>query len=211
MGWKIVIFSATTVCVLARSMAFACEPIGEPKPWYSTGLAQFVATAPEPRNGIADIRASLVAGRNGTETMLPGPVVMVPWSYGSDCKPLTWSPTRDGVWSPPDAPAFYTGRLRSRDGWISSIPTLDIEMARLQPVWPRDEKDGQRYGTTGGPLLAPLEFFDFYRVLPTNEEFDARQRQALARVEAWESMHQDMAGREPVRSMLRTLKMIWSR
>jgi hypothetical protein len=137
--------------------------------------------------------------------------VLVPWAFGTDCKPLAWSPTRDGVWSPPDAPSFYTGRLRQRDAWINGMPTIDIEMARLQPVWPRGEKDGQRYGTTGGPLLTPLEFFDFYRILPTSEEFDTRQPSALARVDAWASTHQALAGREPVRSMLRWLRMVWSR
>jgi hypothetical protein len=93
---------------------------------------------------------------------------------------------------------------------VSGLPTIDIEMARLQPVWHGGERDRQRYGTTAGLLLTPLEFFDFYRVLPTSEEFDARQGQALARVEAWEATHREMAGREPVRSMLRWLRMVWT-
>jgi hypothetical protein len=124
---------------------------------------------------------------------------------------MAWSDARDGVWSLPESSAFYTGRLRNRDRWVNGIPTIDIEMARLQPVWPGGETDRQRYGTTGGPLLTPLEFFDFYRILPTREEFDARRPEALARVEAWESTHQEMATREPVPSMLRRLRMVWAR
>jgi hypothetical protein len=84
-------------------------------------------------------------------------------------------------------------------------------MARLQPVWHGGEADRQRFGAPVEPLLTPLEFLDFYRILPTDEEFDARQSQALSRVEAWQSSHPGIAGREPVRSMLRSLRMVWKR
>jgi hypothetical protein len=196
---------------VGRGMALACEPIGEPKPWYATGLAQFVAVATSQRTGTTAIRASLVVGRNGAETMASGPMVLVPWSFGADCKPLAWNQTRDGVWSPPDAAAFYTGRLRDRDAWVNGIPTVDIEMARLQPIWQGGETDRKQFATARGPLLTPLEFFDFYRILPTTEELDARQPEALARVDAWESTHPQMGGREPARSMLGWLRMMWAR
>jgi hypothetical protein len=208
-GLKILIFAAAMAS--ANGVAFACEPIGEPKPWSPTGLAQFVAVASSPRTGVIESRADLVVGRNGGDVMTSGPIALVPWSHGTDCKPLVWSQPRDGVWSPPATPAFYTGRLRTRDAWINGMPTIDIEMARLQPVWHGGKADRQRFGATEPPLLTPLEFFDFYRVLPTDQELDVRQPQALTRVEGWVSTHAEMAGREPVRSMLRTLRMMWAR
>jgi hypothetical protein len=122
---------------------------------------------------------------------------------------VAWTPTRDGVWSVPLAPAFYAGRLRDRNAWVNGVPTIDIEMARLQPVWHGGDADRQRFGTAS--LLTPMEFFEFYRILPTSEEFDARAPEALTRVEAWESTHQELAAREPVRSMLRLLRMVWKR
>jgi hypothetical protein len=210
LGSKVLILAATLAGMLTEGVALACEPVGEPKPWYATGLAQFVAVASSPRAGTTEIQASLVAGRNGAETMKPGPMVLVPWSHGPDCKPLAWIQSRDGVWSPPTSPAFYAGRLRDRSVWVNGVPTVDIEMARLQPVWHGGEADRQRFGTAA-PLLTPVEFFEFYRILPTSDEFDAREPQALARVEAWESTHRELAAREPVRSMLRSLRMIWKR
>jgi hypothetical protein len=208
---RILVLTTAVASVFTGGVAFACEPIGEPKPWYATALAQFVAAAATSRTDAIEVFAELVAGRNGAATMPPGPIVLVPWSFGPDCKPLVWHQTRDGVWSPPATPAFYTGRLRTRDAWVNGMPTIDIEMARLQPVWQGGEADRQRFGATGNPLLTPLEFFDFYRVLPTEQELDAKQPQALARVETWVSTYPAMARREPVRSMLRTLRMMWAR
>jgi hypothetical protein len=211
MGSRKLIVAGLVVGALAPGVAFACEPIGEPKPWSTSGLAQFVATATASRGGAAEIRATLVVGRNGAETIPPGPIVLVPWSFGPDCKPVAWHPGRDGAWAPPETAAFYAGRLRSRDAWVDGVRTVDIEMARLQPIWHGGETDRGRYGTTSGSLLTPYEFFDFYRVLPTSEEFDARRPAALARVTAWEAAHQEMAAREPVSSMLRWLRMVWTR
>lgn len=82
-------------------------------------------------------------------------------------------------------------------------------MARLQPVWEGGAADRQRFGTGAGALLMPVEFFDFYQILPTSQEFEARQSQALARVEAWAATHAEIAGREPARSMLRSLRTLW--
>ena len=209
MGSNILILAAMLPGILSGGLA-RCEPVGEPKPWYAPGLAHFVAVAASARLGTAEIQASLVVGRNGADTMQPGPMVLVPWSHGPDCKPLAWTETRDGVWSPPLAAAFYAGRLRDRTRWVNGVPTVDIEMARLQPLWHGGEADRQRFGPAA-PLLTPLEFFEFYRILPTSDEFDARAPQALSRVEGWEATHQELAAREPVRSMLRWLRMVWKR
>jgi hypothetical protein len=122
---------------LTGGVAFACEPFGEPKPWSATGLAQFVAIASSSRTDTADVLARLVVGRNGAETLPPGPVRLVPWSFGADCKPLPWQPTRDGVWAAPDSAAFYTGRLRARGAWVDGMPTIDIVLRWLRMVWGR--------------------------------------------------------------------------
>jgi hypothetical protein len=57
-GLKILILAVVATGGLTGGVAFACEPIGEPKPWYLAGLAQFVAVASSPR--------AMVFGRNVT-------------------------------------------------------------------------------------------------------------------------------------------------
>lgn len=206
---RILVLTAAVVSMFAGGVAFACEPVRGP--WQDSGLAQFVAVAATPSHNAVEVFAHLVVGRNGSETIPSGDVVLVPWAFGTDCKPLVWHQTRDGVWSPPAAPAFYTGRLRNRDAWVLGMPTIDIAMAQLQPVWEGGEADRQGFGTSEGPLLTPVEFFDFYQVLPTRQEFDAKEPKALARVEAWASSHPQLAAREPARSMLGSLRMLWVR
>jgi len=198
---RILVLTAAMAIVFGRDVAVACEIVRGP--WQDSGPAQFVAQAGTASSKAVEVFAHLVVGRNGAETIPAGDVVLVPWSFGTDCKPLVWHQTRDGVWSPPTAPAFYTGRLRNRDAWVLGMPTIDIAMARLQPVW---EAGRQGFGTSAGPLLTPVEFFDFYQILPTRQEFDAKEPQALARVEAWQSAHPDLTAREPARSMLGSLR-----
>ncbi len=61
----------------------------------------------------------------GSAAALPrGPIILVPWDYREDCRPVPWNPDR--TWQPPQTAAFYTGQLRPRDQWLGGVPTKEF-------------------------------------------------------------------------------------
>jgi hypothetical protein len=158
--------------------------------------SHFIATTT--RGGVSanEVRAQVIVGRTDSAAMARGAVILVPRSHGRDCRPVPWDIARDGgPWSPPEGASFYTGVLRPRSQWIDGLPTVDIHMAHQQPAW-------HGFASTAWPLLTPQEFFDFYPFLPTYEEYREKQTPAFRRLMLWESAHQALAARQPVRSIL---------
>lgn len=201
----VVTLAALLLRALTPSVAEACDPVQLPTSGPS-GIALFVATVAPDRG--EHLRADMLTGRAGTDDIAREEAVLVPWSHGSDCRPVPWNPARDGGgWSPPHEPAVYTGWIRPPDRWIDGLPTIDVHWAHLQPVWwPAKAVNPP----LSGALLTTAEFFDFFRALRTDEELRDRQVEALIRVRAWASAHQTAVSREPARSMLAQLYWLWA-
>jgi hypothetical protein len=53
-----------------------------------------------------------------------GEVLLVPWDYGADCRPVPWS--RSAGWLPDTLTGVFAGTLRAREHWAGALPTLDI-------------------------------------------------------------------------------------
>jgi hypothetical protein len=168
-----------------------------------TSLSFFLAS-PLSRQG-NEVRANLSAGRTGTgsESLPPGIVVLVPWIYGSDCKPFEWNEPKP--WTPPNRVAFYTGALRSPDKWIDKLPTFDVFSAWSQPVY-AGEDDANRAGFPK-PYLTVEEFLDLYVLVPTFEELEERlgpnkSPAVVDRLKAWAGAHPTLAKRYPADYLL---------
>ena len=191
--------SGVLLTITARA-GYACDPAWLPiaRP---LGIAFFVATTTGPLAG--GYRAELqVAGGSAAATP-PGPILLVPWSYGPDCRPIQWGAER--AWRPPTTAAFYTGHLRPRGEWQEGLPTFDVQMAWREPMWQRRD---QRWPHTrpGELLLTPEEFFRLYAALPTEERLKANRSSALRRLSAWTAEHPELAKREPARTMLANVR-----
>jgi hypothetical protein len=214
---RVAVLLTILTCVqtgLISDVALACDPVSLPisRP---ADAAFFVATttavAVSTPTGPTAVRARLTSGRIGGEALTPGPVMLVPWTYGSDCSPLAWTPNRStGVWSPPTTLAFYTGWPRARREWIDGLPTIDVRMADLQPMWAGAGEIRRRFPFWTEPLLTPDEFLELYAALPTDDELAQRSPQALQRVREWEAAHPEAATKEPARSMLGNLRRAWA-
>ncbi len=51
-------------------------------------------------------------------------VVLVPWDYGADCRPVPWS--RSARWLPDTRSGLFAAQLRPREHWAGNVPTFDI-------------------------------------------------------------------------------------
>ncbi len=51
-------------------------------------------------------------------------VLLVPWDYAADCRPVPWG--RSARWLPDSMSGLFTATLRPREHWAGDLPTLDI-------------------------------------------------------------------------------------
>ena len=124
--------------------------------------------------------------------------VLVPWAYGSDCRPIEWSDRLD--WIPAGTRGVVAGWLRPREHWLEGLPTFDVEMAWREPVWVRDEPRWS--GDAGGGRMTPEEFLELYSALPTVELLERAPDEAAARLRDWEGDHPALAARPPAPTVL---------
>lgn len=92
-------------------------------------------------------------------------VVLVPWDYASDCRPVAWA--RSARWLPDSLSGLFRGRLRPRAEWAQGIPTFDISTTQFQPY--RDGVPGVAEifrGSSRAPRLSTQTLLDFYDALP---------------------------------------------
>lgn len=58
-------------------------------------------------------------------------VVLVPWDYATDCRPVVWQ--RSARWLSDGLNGLFRARLRAPADWAEGIPTFDIVGPQLQP------------------------------------------------------------------------------
>ena len=184
----------------AAEPALACDPVWLPiaRP---QGIAFFVATATGAVPG--DQRAELQLAGGSAASLRRGPVILVPWEYGPDCRPIPWNAGR--TWRLPTTEAFYTGQLRPRDQWVGGVPTIDVHMAWREPLWQREDARWSRPGAREA-LLTPAEFFTVYENLPTEDALAGDRGAILAQLSAWAAKHPSLAQREPARTILANVR-----
>ncbi len=135
-----------------------------------------------------------------------GRVVLVPWDYGADCRPLPW--TQSARWLPDTVRGLYQGTLRDRAHWVAGLPTLDVFAPQYMPYTgaARDlsRRPPARTGADSAlPALTPDELLDVLSILPTHEAAQANPDAAYAPLRAWAAVHSSLARREPARDLIR--------
>jgi hypothetical protein len=223
-GWVLaVIWVAVALSVNATPLA-ACDPVWLPMA-RPDGISVFVAvtlgetvldTAIAAVKGWThpgfEARLDTVVGmtHGGQRVRLPGWTesggtadgVLVPWAYGSDCRPIAWS--GQVAWMPAGTRGAVTGWLRPRAGWIGGVPTFDVEMAWREPVWATDDPRWFEH-TPGERRMTPEQFVELYTALPTFDLVERDARAAAHRMRRWEEAHRGLAALAPAATILANL------
>lgn len=190
---------AVTAVLAAGGPSPTCDPAWLPIVRVPD-VAFFVAVVVEPTS--EGFKAELQSVGARAVTLPPGPVLLVPWNYGPDCRPLPWP--AGSQWTPPREAAFYTARLRPESQWIDRTPTFDVEMAWREPLW--RAADPRWPHPTTGTLLSPGEFLELYGALPTPGELDQEPVKVLARIAQWATAHPQLSQREPGLTILGNIR-----
>lgn len=89
-------------------------------------------------------------------------VVIVPWDYDSQCRPMRW--TRSDRFVEPGVLKFFLPVLRDREFWVGDLPTFDA----FAPEWatfPNPPRDSLRRGPL--PWMTAGELFELYQRVPS--------------------------------------------
>jgi hypothetical protein len=101
-------------------------------------------------------------------------VVLVPWSYGADCRPIPWGAS--ARWLSENQTGLFRATLRAPEYWASGLPTFDILTTREQPYQEKANVPRQ------APRLSTDALLRFYDMLPNNgEESDSVAALAFAK------------------------------
>jgi hypothetical protein len=127
-------------------------------------------------------------------------VIVVPWSFGAACEPITWRGS--ARWAPVNLPALYWLHLRPETEWVGGVPVFDALRAELQPyphgvLAPRP---------LDGVALTPDEARALYAALPTQREAEAQPAAALRMLDEWAAAHPELAQRFPAAAVLRNAR-----
>jgi len=130
-------------------------------------------------------------------------VWIVPWDYGSDCRPVRWAAR--GPWVPVDSLGAFTVRLRPKSAWLRGRPTFDAYRADIEP-YPHGRFFREGYRDTDviarGGGLSPTEFFEFYLALPIEDPYRRYSPAAHAILLSWVEAHPHLSEKFPVARVL---------
>lgn len=214
--------------IVAATVGFRCDPSWLPISRDPAATAMVVAVEPDTVRDVAkpqfaargparEFEASLRGERGSTGTRYgqlvrivePGAraaaqrgaeVVLVPWSFSSDCGPVPW--TGSSRWIPAGELAFLTAWPRTRESWIGGRPTFDVEVRGWQPTWRTNDA---RWPHDRERLLTAPEFLLVFESLPTHAQVAARGP-ARRVVDDLRQRHRSLVAREPARTILANLE-----
>ena len=187
------LLAVIALIALAPRSAMACDPVSIPV--IRTAAGSILLATASPRTATGGGVGASVTRIDPRPDWSSGRAILVPWEFGPDCRPIPWS--GDRPWSPPAAPAVYSGVLRERSAWIDNVPTFDVHTAVREPLWPRPATTATEELT-----LTTEEFFELYIALPTGAELGAWGARALERLERWVAANPGLAARQPARAIV---------
>lgn len=192
------------------------DPMGGPpttKSSFFLGIARpdtvHVPRHPEGLPGEAALHGQRIevlrAGGAAAGTATPGDaVVVVPWDYGADCKPL---PRRGSArFAEPGTVGLYLVSLRDPEWWIEGTPTFDARFADYHPYpWGRGFRfevprvEGRRWDAfDDAQILSAEALFEVFLAVARPD----RAATAAALLE-WVESRPDLAARYPISGMVR--------
>jgi hypothetical protein len=151
---------------------------------------------------------------NGSPTVLSSAltaaadeVVIVPWDYGPDCSPVTWSDSFR--WMTPGTGGLYSARLRDQEHWVGGRPTFDATAALTPyPSAPLIRTYLERSGLTSSPdsmpMLSPDELLTYYEATPSGMEAQsvAELTRSAEDLRRWRDANPTIARRRPAADLI---------
>jgi hypothetical protein len=131
------------------------------------------------------------AGGPGGTAIVQGGAVLVPWFYDPACATVPWG--SGAVWLPPGSQEAVVGRLRRREDWVDSIPTIDV----FRPELVRGS--GMRPGAWPGNVETAETLFEYYAAVPSSDHLARDPWGAVAPLRGWIDAHPESAARPPIR------------
>ncbi|HEX8243920.1 MAG TPA: hypothetical protein VF541_10500 [Longimicrobium sp.] len=127
-------------------------------------------------------------------------VVLVPWSYGPDCRTVPW--TSSARWVEPGTHGLFMATLRDRRYWAGGIPTFDVFTPYDDPYPQRADPD--RYDAAEDSILLSIdEYLSVLEMLPMAEDADSiPAERAFAPLMRWAGQRPALARRYPLRQLL---------
>lgn len=137
-------------------------------------------------------------------------VVVVPWSYGSQCERLAWSQTAQ--WVPLGEPGMFRRlRLRPENDWAAGLPTFDAFWAWHEP-YPTGEWFQRGFQGTHAlrtqPSLTAAEYFDLYRALPDWHFIHSHPEAAAAGIARLEQQNPELLTKYPTAEVLQFVRVL---
>jgi hypothetical protein len=125
-----------------------------------------------------------------------GRVLIVPWSYGADCLPTSW--TFGALWTRPGQRGLFGLLLRERERWENGIPTLDVTAPWNVPYPGADEllPTIRRH-----PALTPDDLLSLYDSIPPIRVKPDESGRSSAII-TWAELHPSLTTRQPLEDML---------
>lgn len=123
--------------------------------------------------------------------------VLVPWSYGADCRTTRWPD--DVPWVPVGTAGLFPGRLRDEGDWVAGLPTFDVFHAYSHP-YPHGDYRGKP--ATPDSMLTARQLFALYERLPV---WSRERETTYADVEPllrWARENPELAHLHPVQDAL---------
>ena len=147
-------------------------------------------------------------------TLLPrttSEVVLVPWDYGPDCRPVYWG--RSAQWADAGTRGVFSATIRDRHDWTDDRPTLDVFAPEFTPYpsaygYQRDLSFARDDSTLRDRLLSAEQFLDLIDVLPLSDTGEVQADSAIAPLLRWSEANPALALRWPAIEILRIQRVI---
>ena len=174
----------------ARAHSWSAQPNAEntfPGPAYSQLMRVERLSTKAPRS----LRQAIRSANNR--------VLVIPWSYGPDCRTATFEGS--ALWLPSGARALFGAVLRARAEWVDGVPTFDVGHPRNTPYPIANAYERE---TKGKDALSPDDLLSFLdSIPPIQPQLDRRTdyfryMKRSAAVLRWAKKHPDQAKRWPV-------------
>ena len=137
-------------------------------------------------------------------------VILVPWAYSSDCRPVLTS--QSAVWEAPGTRGVYFGELRSPAEWIGGVPTVDVFRPQMMRPYMRGVAPymaSRQFDTTA--MLTEDAVLDLMDLVPPDSTLRRDPETASAKVFSWARANPERARFYPARDLLEVVSALQQR
>jgi hypothetical protein len=135
-------------------------------------------------------------------------VILVPWGYGADCRPLHWR--EDDAWLDAEQRGVISAYVRPGSAMIDGRPILDVFLAWHQP-YPGGTFLAHEFRRSGAPdaeWLKVEEYWSLIQALPTEEQVRTAPYESKASLRLWAQTHSNLVQRFPANLILEMARVI---